>query len=117
MVETDVRATEALPVPVLGACDGAQHKSEWVLETLTKFGIVLGASFEGYEEELITILQFIKDRRKQNMTKDDAWKKMMKLGGKGSRELKNLVCTINYEAGSARKRGQREGGMPLSLCS
>jgi hypothetical protein len=48
---------------------------------------------------------------------DDAGKKDVKSGGKGSRELKNLVSTINYEARSAKNRGQRERGMPLYLCS
>jgi hypothetical protein len=48
---------------------------------------------------------------------DDTGKKAMKSRGKGSRELKNLVSSINYEGRSAKNRGQRERGMPLYLCS
>jgi hypothetical protein len=47
-------------------CDGAYPKSKWVLETLTEFGIVLGASFEGYEEELTKILQDIEEEENKS---------------------------------------------------
>uniref|UniRef100_A0A2N9FKE1 Uncharacterized protein n=1 Tax=Fagus sylvatica TaxID=28930 RepID=A0A2N9FKE1_FAGSY len=76
------------------------------METLKEFGLVLGASFEEFEEELTQLLQNIEGRRNQNLTKGEAWPKLLKSVGKGSRELKNLVCTVNYEAGSAKNRGQ-----------
>jgi hypothetical protein len=41
----------------------ASAPSDWVLETMTAFGIVLGASFEGHEEQLMGILQDIENRR------------------------------------------------------
>lgn len=117
MAEPDVVPSGATTAPMLGVCDGAHPKSKWVLETLTEFGIVWGASFEGYEEELTKILQDIEARRNHKVGQDAAGKKDVKPGGKGSRELKNLVSTINYEARSAKTRGQRERGMPLYLCS
>lgn len=89
--------------------------SPWVLETLIVFGIVLGTSFEGYEEELMGILKGIEERRNQQ-GKDK--KKVNKLGGKGSRELKNLINHINYDNGSAKSSGNlRERGMVCSPCS
>ena len=117
MAESDGDITGVSTAPNLGDCDKTQPKSKWVLETLTEFGIVLGASFEGYEEELTKILQDIEARRKQKGGMDDIGKKAMKSGGKGSRELKNLVSSINYEGKSAKNKGQRERGRPLYLCS
>jgi hypothetical protein len=82
---------------------------------MTEFEIVLGAFFEGYEEELMGILKAIEDRRNQQ-GKDN--KKVSKSGGKGSRELKNLISHINYEKGPAKNRGNiRERGMVCSPCS
>ena len=63
------------------------------------------------------ILQDIEERRKQKIGMNDSGKKAKKSEGKGSRELKNLVSSINYEGRSAKNRGQRERGMPLYLCS
>jgi hypothetical protein len=37
--------------------------SEWVQETMKEFGVVLGASYEGYEEQLMSMLQEIESRR------------------------------------------------------
>ena len=39
--------------------------SKWVLGQLKEFGKVVGASYEGYEEEIIAILQKIESRRPQ----------------------------------------------------
>ena len=38
---------------------------DWVLETMSEFGSVLGASFEGYKEQLLSMLQDIEKRRNQ----------------------------------------------------
>jgi hypothetical protein len=88
------------------------------METLTEFGLVLGASFEGFEEEMTKILQSIEERRNTRDGKSNVRKQVLKYAGKGSKELKNLISTINYEAGSSRNKGTRRGrGMPLYLCS
>lgn len=109
--------TEAPSAVMLEASVGFTSKSEWVMETLTEFGPVLEASFEGFEVEMTKMLQAIEMRRNQKDDKGDARRKTLKSGGKGSEELKNLVSTINYEGGSARNRGQKERGTPLYLCS
>ena len=82
MAESDWDITGVSTAPNLGDCDEPQPKSKWVLETLTEFGLVLGASFEGYEEELTKILQDIEEKRKQKGGMDDIRKKAMKSGGK-----------------------------------
>jgi hypothetical protein len=70
----------------------------------------LGASFERCEE-LTRLLQAIEERRNQSTGKTEARPKLLRVAGKGSRELKNLASTINYEDGSARNWGQRERGI------
>ena len=82
MAESDGDITGVSTAPNFGDCAEPQPKSKWVLETLTKFGLVLGASFEGYEKELTKILQDIEERRKQKGGMDDIGKKAMKSGGK-----------------------------------
>jgi hypothetical protein len=41
----------------------ASAPSEWVSETMTAFEIVMGASFEGHEEQIMSILQDIENQR------------------------------------------------------
>jgi hypothetical protein len=65
----------------------------------------LGVSFEGFEEELLILLKTIEDRRNSHSGTVGDRKKMQKSGGKGSRELKNLISTINYDAGGSKNRG------------
>jgi hypothetical protein len=83
--------------------------SDWVQETMKEFGLVLGASYEGYEEQLMSMLQEIENRR----THQGVEKKLGgKSGGKGSRELRNLISNINYDVVSAKKRGNtRDKGL------
>ena len=89
--------------------------SDWVSETLIAFGIVMGASFEGHEEQIMSILQDIENRRNQQGVEKV---KGAKTGGKGSRELRNLISKINYDGGSARKRGTtRDKGLVCYPCS
>ncbi len=81
----------------------------------TKFGLVLGASFEGYEEELRDILMAIEHCRNQQGVEK---KKGAKLGGKGNRELKNLISHINFDNKLAKNRGNtREIGIVCYPCS
>jgi hypothetical protein len=89
--------------------------SEWVQDTMKEFGVVLGASYEGYKEQLMSMLQEIENRRNpQGVEK----KLGVKPGGKGSRELRNLISNINYDVGSAKKRGNtRDKGLVCYPCS
>jgi hypothetical protein len=70
-------------------------------ENYHEFGAFLGASYEGYEEEIISLLKAI-DARRSQQTRDNG--KIAKSGGKGSRELKSLISTVNYETGSSRRK-------------
>ena len=56
MVEPCVGTTEAPSAVMLEASVGFTSKSEWVMETLTEFGPVLEASFEGFEVEMTKIV-------------------------------------------------------------
>ena len=76
-----------------------------VLEQLQEFGRELGVSFEGFEEELLILLKAIEDRRNSHSGLGGDKRKMQKSGGKGSRELKNLISTINHDAGGSKNRG------------
>jgi hypothetical protein len=76
-----------------------------VLEQLQEFGREFRVSFEGFEEELLILLKAIEDRRNSHSGPGGDRKKMQKSGGKGSRELKNLISTINYDAGGSKNRG------------
>ena len=89
--------------------------SEWVQETMKEFGVVLGASYEGYKEQLMSMLQEIENRRNPQ----EVEKKLgVKSGGKGCRELRNLISNINYDGGSAKKRGNtRDKGLVCYPCS
>uniref|UniRef100_A0A2N9H2I2 Endonuclease/exonuclease/phosphatase domain-containing protein n=1 Tax=Fagus sylvatica TaxID=28930 RepID=A0A2N9H2I2_FAGSY len=91
----------------------ASTPSDWVSESMTAFGLVLGASFEGYEEQLLSILQDIEQRRNNQGVEKV---KGVKSGGKGSRELHNLISNINYDVGLAKKRGTtRDKGLETKL--
>jgi len=48
------------------------------------------------------LLKVIKAKRIQWVAEGSAQKKLMKVGVKGSQELKNLFSSINYESGSAK---------------
>ncbi len=65
----------------------------------------MGVSFEGFEEELLILLKAIEDRRNSHSGLGEDKRKMQKSGGKGSRELKNLISTINHDAGGSKNRG------------
>ena len=85
------------------------------MEQLKEFGIAIGVSFKGFELEILNLLKSIKDRRLNQEGQGGDRRKMSKSGGKSSRELKNLISTINYDAGAKRSRGtSRERGLLVS---
>jgi hypothetical protein len=82
---------------------------------LKSFGIAVGVSFKAFEVEILNLLKSIKDRRLNQEGQGGDRRKMSKSGGKSSRELKNLISTINYDAGATRSRGtSRERGLLVS---
>uniref|UniRef100_A0A2N9FJK0 Reverse transcriptase zinc-binding domain-containing protein n=1 Tax=Fagus sylvatica TaxID=28930 RepID=A0A2N9FJK0_FAGSY len=64
-----------------------------------EFREYLGASYEGYEEEVITMLKAIDAIRSQQPKYNEINLKVAKSRGRGSRELKGLMNTVNYNIG------------------
>jgi hypothetical protein len=85
------------------ACEPTKS-SEWVLGKYHEFGEYIGASYEGYEEEVLNLLRSIDARRPPQHRNKECTMKGEKQGGRGSRELKGLLSSINYDNGSARRR-------------
>ena len=56
----------------------------------------------GYEMEIMNLLMTIDASRQQARHATRANKHSTKSGSKGSRELKNLISNINYDAGSSK---------------
>ena len=65
----------------------------------------MGASYEGCEEEVLALLKSIDSHRTDTVSGGEVSDKSGKSGRKGSRELKALVSTINYDVGPSRSRG------------
>jgi hypothetical protein len=74
-----------------------------VLEKYGEFGEYLEASYEGYESELMGLLSAIEQlgfkQKESFMTTPKA-----SMTTRGTRELKNLVSSINYEVGGSKRR-------------
>ena len=87
--------------------------SEWVVGKSKRIGKLLGVSYVGNEERFIRLLMEIEARRAQ-CASEGGRKSKIKAGRKGSRELKRLSCSINYEVDSATARGNSRGRV-LSL--
>jgi hypothetical protein len=88
--------------------------SDWVLGKSKRIGKVLGASYHGNEERINRLLMEIDGRRPQTSCEVRGVKNL-KEGRKGTRELKRLTCSINYESESAKSRGNsRERALSLS---
>jgi hypothetical protein len=88
--------------------------SEWVVGRSKRIGKLLGASYVGNEERVTRLLMEI-DARRVQCASEGSMKSKIKVGKKGSRELKRLSCSINYESDSATARGNsRERVLSLS---
>jgi hypothetical protein len=73
--------------------------SEWSLQKHRACGKVLGASFKGHEDEVMALIMSINARRKRPLV-NNSQEKVNGFGVKGSRELKGLVSSVNYEVKS-----------------
>lgn len=88
--------------------------SDWVLGRSKCIRKLLGAYYAGYEERVTRLLMEIDSRRIQCASAGSV-KKKTKVRGKGSRELKRLSYSINYELDTATPRGNgRERVLSLS---
>jgi hypothetical protein len=80
-------------------------QSEWVMEKMQEFGVVLGASYVGFEDRVLALLREI-----------EAESRMMKPGGASvkeksrvPRELRNLISNVNYDGDSTRRTTSASG--------
>ena len=77
---------------------------KWEDSCLIKFSEFLGFSTVGFESEILGLLSKIVARQNQGENKGTAIK------SRCERELKKLVCTINYDGKSQIKGGDKERG-------
>jgi hypothetical protein len=87
--------------------------SDWVQRRQKAIGKVLGANYEGYEQAVTVLLMDIEARHLQRKASMAGLQKPMSSGRKGSRELKRLASSINYEARATREdkgKGKIQGG-------
>ena len=90
--------------------------SEWVMGQMKAFGELVGASYESYEEEVISLLQKIELRRPQSRTRAPSQHRGGQSASKGLRELRGLVSSVNYDSKiTDSRRNTRERAMMLSL--
>uniref|UniRef100_A0A2N9GA24 Reverse transcriptase domain-containing protein n=1 Tax=Fagus sylvatica TaxID=28930 RepID=A0A2N9GA24_FAGSY len=71
--------------------------SDWVLGQLKEFGRCVGASYVGYEDEIIALLQKIEARRPQQRQKAPSQKSGNQSANRGQRELRGLQSSVNYD--------------------
>jgi hypothetical protein len=87
--------------------------SDWVMRKHKGVGKVLGASYEGYEQTVMELLIDIEARYLQRKAGLVDSRRPSSSGRKGSRELKGLVSSINYESRESREakgKGKIQGG-------
>uniref|UniRef100_A0A2N9FZM9 Reverse transcriptase domain-containing protein n=1 Tax=Fagus sylvatica TaxID=28930 RepID=A0A2N9FZM9_FAGSY len=72
--------------------------SEWVIRKQKGVGKVLGASYEGYEQTVTELLMDIEARYLQRKAGLVDSRRPSSSGRKGSRELKGLISSVNYES-------------------
>ena len=81
---------------------------KWEDSCLVKFSEFLGFSTVGFESEILGLLSKIVARQHQVENKG------VNTNSRCERELKKLVCTINYDGRSQIKGGEKERGSSLS---
>uniref|UniRef100_A0A2N9FIH8 Reverse transcriptase zinc-binding domain-containing protein n=1 Tax=Fagus sylvatica TaxID=28930 RepID=A0A2N9FIH8_FAGSY len=72
--------------------------SDWVVGQIKAFGELVGASYEGYEEEVITLLQKIELRRPQPRARAPSQHRGSQSASRGLRELRGLASLVNYDS-------------------
>jgi len=78
--------------------------SDWAIQRANEIYPILGISFEGHNLQLLDFLSFIEEDRR--LGEEGA---LFGGGKKGKREVKNLECSINYDArGSCSSHGKRK---------
>ena len=83
----------------------SNHLSQWVSNRIKAFRKLVGTSLEGFEEQITGLLLAIEARKKnKKLHAVDDQMNQGKSGQKGQRELKNLLTSLNVEAGSMKSR-------------
>jgi hypothetical protein len=86
-------------------------QSDWVTEKMQEFGVVLGASYEGFEDRVLALLCAIEAESRPMKSGVVSGKEKPRV----PRELRNLISNVNYEGGSTR-RTTSVSGRALTLC-
>ncbi|GMY18770.1 NADPH-dependent thioredoxin reductase 3-like isoform X2, partial [Fagus crenata] len=78
------------------------QQSEWVSDQLKEFGLILGASFNGFEDKIMELLMNI-EASYSSGPKEDASHCRKGEKSRVPRELHNLISGVNYAGGSSRR--------------
>jgi hypothetical protein len=97
-VEQVVQADDSGDHELLATLKGQQ--SEWVLEQLKEFGLILGASFNGFEDKIMELLINI-EASSSSESKEGALHSRKGDKSRVPRELRNLISGVNYAGGSS----------------
>jgi hypothetical protein len=81
------------PVVLGNSCYSSLEYSDWVLQRMKEIHRVVGVSCVGFEEQFMALLTFIEASCSHKVSASSS-----KLGNKGSRELRRLECSINYDS-------------------
>ena len=109
----EVNNTEQRETPKVGFYQNPP--SDWVLGQMKEFGRCVGASYEGYEDEIIALLQKIEARRPPQRQKAPSQKGGTQSANRGQRELRGLQSFVNYDVRrSVGCRNNRERALMLS---
>ena len=85
--------------------------SDWLMRKEKGVRKVLGASYEGYEQDVIKLLMDIEAKHIERKAALGGIQKHTSSGKKCSRELKRLVSSVNYEARHS-KEAKGKGKLP-----
>ena len=94
--------TEAIPMAI------KEPQSNWVMEQMKEFGLVLGASFDGFEDKILELL--VKIEASSSVGSKGGGSQARKSDKFGvSRESRNLISGVNYVEGSSRRTASTSG--------
>jgi hypothetical protein len=85
-----------------------EPKSNWVMEQLKEFGLILGVSFDGFEYKIMELLIKIEALLGTGSKGGCSYSRKGDKSGV-SRELRNLISGVNYAGGSSRRTSSTSG--------
>ena len=85
-------------------------QSDWGLNKLKEFGEYLGASYDGFEDRVMTLLCEIEASTGVTRVNGDGLQQSIVVAKpRVHRELRNLISNVNYEGGSSRRNTSTRG--------